>query len=77
MKISKWRLFQAIQFILFLCISLFLFFRKVDGTGADNTSEVKWISFAVWLAFYLFVLALEYGIHFLIVIRKKHIKENL
>lgn len=71
MKINKWRVFQTIQFILFLGVSIFLFFRKVDGSGADNTTEVKLISFAVWLGFYLFVLALEYGIHSLTSKKKK------
>ena len=71
MKINKWRVFQTIQFVLFLGVSIFLFFRKVDGSGAENTTDVKWISFAIWLGFYLFLLALEYGIRFLTVIRKK------
>ena len=71
MKINKWRVFQTIQFVLFLGVSIFLFFRKVDGSGAENTTDVKWISFAIWLGFYLFLLALEYGIHFLTVIRKR------
>ena len=71
MKINKWRVFQTIQFVLFLGVSIFLFFRKVDGSRAENTTDVKWISFAVWLGFYLFLLALEYGIRFLTVIRKK------
>ena len=71
MKINKWRVFQTIQFVLFLGVSIFLFFRKVDGSGAENTTDVKWISFAVWLGFYLFLLALEYGMRFLTVIRKK------
>lgn len=71
MKINKWRVFQTIQFVLFLGVSIFLFFRKVDGSGAENTIDVKWISFAIWLGFYLFLLAFEYGIRFLIVIRKR------
>ncbi|MEI3402411.1 MAG: DUF3923 family protein [Clostridia bacterium] len=71
MKINKWRVFQAIQFVLFLGVSIFLFLRSVDGSGAENTIDVKWISFAVWLGFYLFLLALEYGIRFLTVIRKR------
>ena len=70
MKINKWKVFQVIQFVLFLTVSIFLFVRKVDGSGAENTTEVKWISFAIWLGFYLFVLALEYGIRFLTVIKK-------
>ena len=52
-------------------VSIFLFVRQVDGSGAENTLDVKLISFAVWLGFYLCLLALEYGIRFLCVIRKK------
>ena len=48
-----WRTFQIIQFILFLCISAFLFIRTVDGHGTVQTLEVKLISFAVWAFFLL------------------------
>ena len=65
MKNNKWKMFQIIQLILFLGISVFLFFRKVDGSGAENTADVKLISLAIWLGFYLFVLAIEYGVRFL------------
>jgi len=58
MKNNKWRMFQIIQLILFLGISVFLFFRKFDGSGAKNTADVKLISLAIWLGFYL--LNLEY-----------------
>lgn len=68
MKINKWRIFQVVQFALFLAVSVFLFLRKFDGTGLENTTEVKWISFAIWLGFYLFILILEYGVRFLIAI---------
>lgn len=71
MKNNKWKMFQIIQLILFLGISVFLFFRKVDGSGAENTADVKLISLAIWLGFYIFVLAIEYGIHFLTRIGKK------
>ena len=71
MKNNKWRMFQVIQLILFLGISVFLFFRKVDGSGAENTADVKLISLAIWLGFYLFVLAIEYGVRFLTRIGKK------
>ena len=71
MKNNKWRIFQVIQFILFLGVSVFLFFRKVDGSGAENTAEVKLISLAIWIGFYLFVLAIEYGVRFLTRIGKK------
>ena len=68
MKINKWRIFQVVQFALFLAVSVFLFLRKVDGSGEENTAEVQWISFAIWLGFYLFILILEYGVRFLIAI---------
>ena len=71
MKNNKWRMFQIIQLILFLGISVFLFFRKVDGSGAENTADVKFISLAIWLGFYLFVLAIEYGVRFFTRIGKK------
>ena len=71
MKNNKWRMFQIIQLIFFLGISVFLFFRKVDGSGAENTADVKLISLAIWLGFYLFVLAVEYGVRLLTNIGKK------
>lgn len=71
MKNNSWKISQVIQLVIFFGISVFLFFRKVDGSGAVNTAEVKWISLAIWLGFYLFVLALEYGIRFLTRIGKK------
>lgn len=71
MKNNKWKIFQVVQFIIFAVVSIILFIRRVDGSGAENTMNVKLISFAVWLGFYLCLLALEYGIRFLCVIRKK------
>ncbi len=71
MKNNKWKIFQLIQLILFLGVSVFLFFRKVDGSGAENTADVKLISLSIWIGFYLFVLAIEYGVRFLTRIGKK------
>ena len=71
MKNNKWKIFQVVQFIIFAVVSIILFIRRVDGSGAENTTDVKLISFAIWLGFYLFLLALEYGIRFLIIIAKK------
>jgi len=47
MKNNKWNIFQVIQLALFLGLSVFLVFRKVDGSGAENTADVKLISFGV------------------------------
>ncbi|WP_367117716.1 DUF3923 family protein [uncultured Catenibacterium sp.] len=40
---KRWKTFQIIQFVFFLCVSVFLFTRTVDGHGAVQTSEVKLI----------------------------------
>ncbi|HCF65486.1 MAG TPA: DUF3923 family protein [Clostridiaceae bacterium] len=71
MKNNKRRIFQVIQLILFLGMSVFLFFRKFDGSGAENTAEIKLISLAIWLGFYLFILAIEFVVRFLTRIGKK------
>ena len=71
MKDKSWRIFQIIQFILFLCFSAFLFARTVDGHGTVQTVEVKLISFAVLAVFYLGVLAIEWLIYFIVRRSKK------
>ena len=74
MKNNKRRIFQVIQLILFLGMSVFLFFRKFDGSGAENTAEIKLISLAIWLGFYLFILAIEFVVRFLTRIGKKQLQ---
>ena len=71
MKNKGWRTFQIIQLIIFLCFCVFLFARTVDGHGSVQTLEVKLISFAVWAAFYLGVLAIEWLIYFIVRRSKK------
>ena len=71
MKSKGWRTFQIIQLIIFLCFCVFLFARTVDGHGSVQTLEVKLISFAIWAAFYLGVLAIEWLIYFIIRRSKK------
>lgn len=71
MKKKGWKTLQIIQLIVFICFSVFLFLRPVDGHGAVQTLEVKLISFAVWAIFYLVVLAIEWLIYFLVRLSKK------
>lgn len=71
MKMSGFKIFQIFQFIVFLGVSVFIFVRKVDGTEAENNFDVAFLNFSVWFGFYLFLLAIEYGIKFLGVIKKK------
>lgn len=56
---------------IFLCVSVFLFIRPVDGHGTMQTLEVKLISFAVWGIFYLGVLAIEWLIYLIVQHTKK------
>ncbi len=71
MKNKIWITFQIIQCLIFLGVSIFLFTRTVDGHGAIQTFEAKFISFVVWGVFFLFVLAIEWLIYF-IVQRTRH-----
>ena len=48
---KSWKISRIIQYIVFLCVSVFLFTRTVDGHGAVQTLEAKLISFAVWEIF--------------------------
>ena len=63
MKGTGWRTLQVVQFVVFLCFSVFLFVRPVDGHGAVQTPEAKLISFAVWVIFYLGLLTVEWVTH--------------
>ena len=56
---------------MFLCFSIFLFTRAVDGHGAVQTLEAKLISFAVWGIFYLGVLAVEWLIYLIVRLSQK------
>ena len=51
-------------------IALFISYT-VDGHGTVQTLEVKLISFAIWAAFYLGVLAIEWLIYFIVRRSKK------
>lgn len=72
MKNKTWKIFQIVQFIIFLLMSAWIWIRTVDGSGAVQTVEVKLISFGVWCAFYLFILLIEWGIY----LGKKHLKNK-
>lgn len=71
MKNKGWVILQIIQFIVFLCVSVFLFTRTIDGHGAIQTLDVKLISFAVWGVTYLVILVIEWLICFIVRRSKK------
>lgn len=66
MKNKSWKVFQLIQLAVFAGLSIFLFVRTLDGTGAVETPQAKLIGFVAWTAFYLALLIIEWGIYFLV-----------
>ena len=60
---KTWTIVQIVQFVIFLLMSVWLWIRNVDGSGAIQTIDAKMISFGVWGAFYLFILLIEWGIY--------------
>ena len=61
-----WLILQVLQLMIFAGVSIFLFVRTVDGSGAVQTPAIRLTCFLVWTAFYLGLLAIEWGIHLLI-----------
>lgn len=64
MKNIKWKIFQAVQAIIFVIVAIFLLTRSIDGHGAVQTIDAKIISLLVLVGFYLLILAIELGIYF-------------
>ncbi len=61
-----WLILQILQLMVFAGVSVHLFVRTVDGSGAVQTPAIRLTSFVVWAAFYLGLLAIEWGIRLLI-----------
>lgn len=53
MKVWHW--LNIIWLVLFIIGIVFVLVRKVDGTGAVQTPQVKMVSVMVLLGFYLFI----------------------
>lgn len=64
MRNNNWKTIQIIQLVIFLAVSIFIFVRGVDGSGAVQTPTIKLICFAIWAIFYLIVLIVEGFIYF-------------
>lgn len=63
-----WKIISGLEIICFILGSIFLWFRKIDGTGAVNTLENKLISIGV-LGVVLGVLLIIQGICYLLLKR--------
>lgn len=54
-----WKIVTAIEAILFIVGALFLWFRKVDGSGVANTTPNKLVSIGLWAVIFLFLFAVQ------------------
>lgn len=66
------RLINIILFLVFVAVSIYLFIRPVDGSGAAQSSSLKLVTFIVWLVFYLLILICQ-GVYYLI---ERLVREN-
>jgi hypothetical protein len=63
-----WWVTNVIWFILFVGLAVFIGVRNVDGTGAEQTPELRLVAFIVLGAFFAFILLCQFG--FLYFIKK-------
>ena len=70
-----WWIVSVLEFLSFIVLSLMVWFREVDASGAIQTIELKWINIAILAVFFLlpFVMQLIWLIINLIYSRNKKI----
>jgi energy-coupling factor transporter transmembrane protein EcfT len=68
LMMKLWWVTNFLWFILFVALSVFIGIRSVDGTGAEQTPELRLVAFIVLVAFFAFILLCQLG--FLYFIKK-------
>lgn len=46
-----WWIVSVLEFLSFIVLSLMIWFREIDASGAIQTIELKWINPAILVAF--------------------------
>lgn len=54
-----WWVINAVEFISFIGLTIFLWTRNVDASGAIQTTELKWINIAILAIAFLFPLIIQ------------------
>lgn len=70
-----WWIVSVLEFLSFIVLSLMVWFREVDASGAIQTIELKWINIAILAVFFLlpFVMQLIWLIINLIYSKNKNV----
>ncbi|MGR8830972.1 DUF3923 family protein [Leuconostoc citreum] len=71
MKHKKWFIFNILSSVLFLVVSIFLWFRHVDGSGAIMNTKLQLLNLAIWFIFFTIMVLVE----FIIIRISKHVNQ--
>ncbi|MGJ5703118.1 DUF3923 family protein [Staphylococcus equorum] len=55
-----WWIVSVLEFLSFMVLSLMVWFREVDASGAIQTIELKWINLAILAVFFLLPFVIDF-----------------
>lgn len=55
-----WSIVSVLEFLSFMVLSLMVWFREVDASGAIQTIELKWINLAILAVFFLLPFVIQF-----------------
>ncbi|MGW8017352.1 DUF3923 family protein [Staphylococcus xylosus] len=55
-----WWIVSVLEFLSFIVLSLMVWFREVDASGAIQTIELKWINLAILAFFFLLPFVIQF-----------------
>ncbi|MCA2503974.1 MULTISPECIES: DUF3923 family protein [Staphylococcus] len=55
-----WWIVSVLEFLSFMVLSLMVWFREVDASGAIQTIELKWINLAILAVFFLLPFVIQF-----------------
>lgn len=56
---TLWWLVSTLEFLSFIGMSIFLWVREIDGSGAVQTTEIKLINIGVLAIFYIILFVIQ------------------
>lgn len=56
---TLWWLVSTLEFLSFIGMSIFLWLREIDGSGAVQTTEIKLINIGVLAIFYIILFVIQ------------------
>lgn len=59
MKNKIWWSINIVLFIIFVVLSTIIATRRFDGSGAVQTSALRWVNFLVLAAFYALIIIMQ------------------